>query len=263
MVILLAVPLSSLAQLDIKVKATMNKHGKIAIRVLNNGNQDIYSLQIMTGSEISNPQSGSGWRADSQGDDLHGTFISFVTDSNPIKIGIQKKFYIQYEGSENSVNLTWVAKGKNGEKILDGSVKVVNRYRGIIEVTAKSFETAFNLIVDNKSFKNVGTVGMSVWSPFEDAFVDDVIIPAGWSYLERELITEEGAIFNGILIIPDKEEDFIAPNSMNSFKIDLSYGYEDYCIWLVSYTLFDTNDPMTQKVIKNGFLNVQNPACYI
>jgi len=261
--ILIVTPLSSsVAESDIKVKATMNKQGKIAVRVLNNSGQDIYALQIMTASDLSNAKGGKGWRIDLQSDP-HGTFISFVTDSAQIKNGIQKKFYVYYEGTEKSINLTWVAKGKGGEKILQGSVKVVNRYEGMIEVTTKPIETAFDLIIDNKSFKNVGTVGLAIWAPIGETFIENVTAPVGWSYQERELVTEEGAFFNGILIIPDEEEDFIIPNSKNSFKIDLSYGYADYCVWLVSYTLFDTNDPNEQKVIKNDFLTLQNPSCSI
>jgi len=257
---LIVVPLSTLAEEDIKVKATMNKQGRIAIKVLNNSGQDIYTLQIISEIGMSNPKGGKGWKIEKQGNE---NIISFVTDSSPIKNGMQKKFYIYYKGSEKSITFTWIAKGKSDEKILEGSMKVINRYEGIIEVRAKPLETAFDLIINNKSFKNVGTVGMAIWSPFGDTLVENVVTPTGWSYSERELVTPDGSIFNGILIVPDREEDFIVPNSKNTFKIDLSLSYDDYCIWLVSYTLFDTNDVNTQKVIKNGFLNVQNPSCYI
>lgn len=262
---LIVVPLSSSSvdESDIKVKATMNKQGKITIRILNNSDRDIYGLQIMTDVGLSNPKAGKGWRTDPQGSDPHGMLISFVTDMDPIKNGMRKKFYMYYKGIENSVNLTWIVKGSTEEKIAEGELEVLNRYEGIIKVSAKPLETAFNLIIDNKSSKKVGTVGMAIWSPIGDTFIESVTVPVGWSHQERDLETEEGSFFNGILVIPDEEEYFIIPRSKNSFKIDLSSGYDDYCVWLVSYTLFDTNDTNTQKVIKNGSLTIQNPSCSI
>ncbi len=189
--------------------------------------------------------------------------ISFATDSAPVKNGKQKLFYMYYKGSAKLINLTWIAEGSDGEIIAEGNLKILNRYEGIIEVTAKTFQTGFNLTIDNRSFKRIGTVGLSILSPIGDTFVKNVTAPIGWSYMQRELTTEEGAVFNGILIIPDNEENFITPNSTNSFKIDLSNGYNDYCVRLVLYTLFDTNDSNNQKVIKNDSLTVQNPSCSI
>ncbi len=137
--ILISVPfLSSVAESDIKIKASMNKQGKISVRILNNSGQDIYSLLISSDLGLSDPNGGKGWKVGNQVSDPDRMSISFATDSAPVKNGKQKSFYMYYKGFTKLINLTWIAKGNDGEPITEGNLKILNRYEGIIEVTTNS-----------------------------------------------------------------------------------------------------------------------------